>query len=50
MGRKNPWLDFLKSYRAKHPKLTMKNAMKSAAVEYRKLKKTAPSKKKKSKI
>ena len=36
--RSNPWLSFLKSYRAKNPKLSMKMAMKSGAVAYRKQK------------
>ena len=34
----NKWLVFLKSWRAKHPKVSMKMAMKSAAVEWRKAK------------
>ena len=33
---KNPWIDFLSSYRKKHPKMSMKQAMKSAASEYKK--------------
>ena len=42
----NPWLVFLKQYRARHSKLSMKQAMKSAAVEYRKKKGGAGAKKK----
>ena len=34
----NKWLAFLKSWRAKNPKVSMKMAMKSAAVEWRKAK------------
>ena len=34
----NPWISFLSSYRKSHPKLSMKQAMKSGAVEYRKKK------------
>ena len=34
----NKWLVFLKQWRSKHPKVSMKMAMKSAAVEYRKTK------------
>jgi len=46
MAKKNPWLDFLKSYRRSHPKLNMKSAMKAAAVEWRKHKSKAGKKKK----
>ena len=45
----NPWLTFLKSYRAKNPKLSMKAAMKSGAVQYRKQKGGGKSKGKKKK-
>ena len=45
----NPWLIFLKSYRAKHKDKSMKTAMKDAAVEYRKSKGTAKTTKKKGK-
>ena len=34
--KQNPWIAFLASYRKKHPKLSMKAAMKSGAIEYRK--------------
>ena len=34
----NPWISFLKAYKAKHPKKSMKQCMKDAAVEYRKSK------------
>ena len=34
----NPWLVFLKSYRARNKGKSMKQAMKDAAVEYRKKK------------
>ena len=34
----NVWLSFLKSFRAKHKGMSMKEAMKKAAVEYRKKK------------
>ena len=34
----NVWITFLSAYRKKHPKLSMKAAMKAAAVEYRKKK------------
>ena len=43
----NPWLAFLKSYRSRHPSKSMKQAMRDAAVEYRKKKGTAKGKKKK---
>ena len=43
----NPWLVFLKSFRAKHPKLNMKQAMKQGAVAYRKGKGKQSGKKKK---
>ena len=33
---KNPWIDFLVAYRKKHPKMSMKQAMKSAASAYKK--------------
>ena len=45
----NPWLAFLKSYRSKHPSKSMKQAMKDAAVEYRKKKGGAKKKKTKKK-
>ena len=45
MARKNPWIEFLSSYRKKHPKMSMKQAMKSAASEYKKGKKKANGKK-----
>ena len=32
----NKWLVFLKSYRSKHPSLSMKQAMKAASKEYKK--------------
>jgi len=31
----NPWIQFLKEYRKRHPSKSMKDAMKSAAVEWR---------------
>ena len=34
----NAWLSFLKSFRAKNPKLSMKQAMKQGAVAYKKSK------------
>ena len=43
----NKWIQFLQAYRRKHPKLSMKQAMKSAAVEWKKTKKTTSTKKKK---
>lgn len=43
----NPWLTFLKSYRAKNPKLSMKAAMKQGAVAYRKQKGSGKKSKKK---
>ena len=43
----NPWLTFLSSWRKSHPKVSMKQAMKAAAKEYKKKKVTG--KKKKSK-
>ena len=45
----NAWLTFLKSYRAKNPKMSMKAAMKSGAVVYRKQKGGGKSKGKKKK-
>ena len=45
----NKWLQFLKQWRAKHPKVSMKMAMKSAAVEWRKAKGSTKSTKKKGK-
>ena len=42
----NVWLTFLSQWRKSHPKVSMKNAMKQAAVDYRKKNGT---KKKKSK-
>ena len=36
---KNPWIDFLSSWRKSHPKMSMKQAMKSAASSYKKKKK-----------
>ena len=33
---KNVWLDFLSKWRRSHPKVSMKQAMKQAAVAYRK--------------
>ena len=43
----NVWLAFLAQWRKSHPKVSMKQAMKSAAVEYRK--KKGGTKKKKTK-
>ena len=43
----NPWLSFLKSFRAKNPSLSMKMAMKKGAVAYRKQKGSSKGKKKK---
>ena len=40
----NPWIQFLKEFRKRNPKQTMKQAMKSAAVEWKKKKKTSTSK------
>ena len=34
----NPWLQYIKLYRKEHPNLSYKDAMKKAAVSYRKLK------------
>ena len=35
-GKKsNPWLIFLKQFRAKNPKMSMKDQMKKGAVQYR---------------
>ena len=45
----NPWLSFLKAYKAKHPGKSMKQSMKDAAVDYRKSKKGGDSKKVKKK-
>ena len=43
----NPWLEFLKQFRKKHPGLSMKEAMKKAAVEWKSVKgKTTKAKKK----
>jgi len=36
----NAWIQYLGAYRKKNPKMSMKMAMKSAAVEYRKQKGT----------
>ena len=33
---KNPWIEFLGSWRKSHPKVSMKNAMKQAAKDYKK--------------
>ena len=33
---KNAWIDFLVSWRKSHPKVSMKNAMKLAAKDYKK--------------
>jgi len=43
----NVWLTFLKAFRKKHPKMSMKEAMKAAAVEYRKKPKKTTKRKKK---
>ena len=43
----NPWLSFLKAYKAKHPGKSMKQSMRDGAVEYRKSKKGGASKAKK---
>ena len=32
----NKWVSFLNAYRKRHPKLSMKQAMRQGAVEYRK--------------
>lgn len=45
--RSNPWLSFLKSFRAKNPKLSMKAAMRQGAVAYRKQKGSSQKGKKK---
>ena len=45
---KNVWLDFLSSWRKSHPKVSMKQAMKLAAKDYKK-KSTKKKKSKKSK-
>ena len=45
---KNPWIDFLSTYRKSHKSLSMSQAMKAAAVEYRK-QKGGPKKEKKGK-
>ena len=34
----NPWLSFLAQFRKSHPKLSMREAMKSGAIAYRKQK------------
>jgi hypothetical protein len=34
----NAWIQFLSAYRKRHPKLSMKQAMKSASVEWAKKK------------
>ena len=44
---KNPWIDFLSSWRKSHPKQNMRTAMKSAAVAYRKKKPATKAKGKK---
>ena len=43
----NKWLEFLKSYRKKHPSLSMKEAMKAASKEYKKAPAKAKGRKKK---
>ena len=43
----NKWLVFLKAYRAKHPSLSMKQAMKAASKEYKKAPAAAKPKRKK---
>lgn len=35
-GRVNPWVTFFKKYKAAHPNMKAKDAMKKAAIEYRK--------------
>ena len=45
----NAWLTFLKSYRAKNPKLSMKQAMKQGALVWKKSKKQSSGKGKKKK-
>ena len=35
----NPWIEFLKEFRQKHPEMTYKQAMTKAAEEYKKIKK-----------
>ena len=47
MPGKNPWLSFLKAYKAKNPGKSMKQSMKDGAVEYRKSKKGGTDKAKK---
>ena len=42
----NAWMSFLAAYRKKHPKKSMKQCMKDAAVEYRKKKPKKSQKKK----
>ena len=41
----NAWISFLKEYRRKNPKLSLKAAMKAGSSEYKKSKKAAPAKK-----
>ena len=45
----NKWIAFLQTYRKKHPSLSMKQAMKSAAVEWKKAKGGGKAKKAKGK-
>ena len=42
----NAWIEFLKSYRSSHKGMSMKQAMKSAAVEWKKKKGGGGAKKK----
>ncbi len=36
-GQKNPWLDHLKSYRAKHPEKSFGECMSAAKMSYKKI-------------
>ncbi len=45
----NKWLTYLKAYRKKHPGKSMKECLKAAAVEYRKIKGGGDTKKAKKK-
>ena len=47
MPGKNPWLSFLKAYKAKNPGKSMKQSMRYGAVEYRKSNKGGADKAKK---
>ena len=42
----NAWIEFLKSYRSSHKGISMKQAMKAAAVEWKKKKGSGAAKKK----